>query len=110
MAGIIHVPRTYTLPNIPRSKQEGLGSPAHRDSQPWLKREVESTCLVARSLQSCYFPHRVRAQSHLLLMRTGSSAKGLRKVEEEVSEIPLALRREVRRENRRAVEPSLRDQ
>lgn len=56
MAGIIHVPRTYTLPNIPRRKQVGLGSPAHRDSQPWLKREVESACLVARSLQSCYFP------------------------------------------------------
>ena len=46
----------------------------------------------------------------MLLKRTGSSAKGLRKVEEEVSEIPLALSREVRRENRRAVEPSLRDQ
>ena len=56
MAGIIHVPRTYILPNIPRRKQVGLGSPAHRDSQPWLKREVESACLVARSLQSCYFP------------------------------------------------------
>lgn len=28
MAGIIHVRRTYTLPNIPRSKQEGLGQSA----------------------------------------------------------------------------------
>lgn len=70
MAGIIHAWRTYTSPTSPEANRKGW------DSQPWLKREVESACLVARSLQSCYFPHRAGAQSHLLLKRTGSSAKG----------------------------------
>lgn len=48
MAGIIHVQRTYTLPNIPSSEQEGLGQSAlaQEGSGVWMFSGKEFTELL----------------------------------------------------------------